>query len=72
MNEDTKQKTRCPKKYALSETEVADVVGCSVVQVKKVRSKPFRINSVQAKTILAIDELANEQKSLLIYNLKQM
>lgn len=72
MNEDKTKKTRCPKKYALSESEVAEILGCSVVQVKKVRSKNRPVNSPQAKTIVAIDELANKQKSLLIYNLKNL
>lgn len=70
MNKNKIKKTRCPKNYAISESEIADILGCSVVTVKAARTS--KRNSVQAKTIRAIDEIANEHKSLLIYKLKNL
>ncbi len=86
MSENTKLKTRCPKKdttstkkdislsknYMFSETEVAKLANCSVSYVKKLRSGVVDTKSNLAQRVLAIDELANNSKSILIQEIERI
>ncbi len=66
------KKTRCPKNYALSEQEVANIVPCSVSLVKQVRSDNSEPSGYLSKTIRAVDEIANDKREKLIENLKSL
>lgn len=72
MSKDTKLKTRCPKKYALKESEVASIAGVSVSYVKKLRAATVNTETPQAQRVLTIDELANQNKSNLIQEIKRI
>lgn len=69
---DTKEKTRCPKNYTLSEVEVAKLAGCSVSYVKKIRTAECSLNTPLAKRVLEIDKIAIEGKSLLIKEIERV
>ena len=72
MTKDTKRKTRCPKNYTLSEVEVANLAGCSVSYVKQIRLGTCNLDTPLAKTVLEIDKIAIEGKSLLIQEIERV
>lgn len=72
MIKDTTKKTRCPKKYALTESELANLAQCSVSYVKKIREGKCEINSALAKRVVAIDEIAETNKDLLISEIERI
>lgn len=69
---DMSKKSRCPKNYALSEQQVAEIIPCSTSLVKKVRSGDRSTKGYLAATVLAIDEIANNKREKLIENLKSL
>lgn len=72
MNKYITKKTRCPKNYTLSEIEVSILAGCSVSYVKKLRANTVNTKSRKAQQILAIDQIANDGKSLLIKEIERI
>lgn len=56
----------------LSEKEVAALAGCSITYVKKVRNGSVDIKSPLSLRIAAIDETAQEGKSLLIKEIERV
>lgn len=72
MSENTKIKSRCPKNYAFSEKEVSAISSVSVSYVKKLRAGLVSTKSAKAQRVLEIDKIANENKSLLIQEIKRI
>lgn len=72
MSKDKIKKTRCPKNYALKETEVATLGGVSVSYVKKIRAGFAQPNTPKAQRVLVIDKIANQNKSTLIQEIERI
>jgi predicted transcriptional regulator len=72
MSKDKNKKSRCPKNYAFSEKEVASISSVSVSYVKKLRSGNVSMKSAKAKRVLEIDQIANENKNLLIQEIQRI
>ena len=66
------KKSRCTKKYQLTALEVADIAGCSVSYVKKLRAELVDNKSNLAKKVIDIDRIANDGKSLLIQEVERI
>ena len=72
MSKYKNKKSRCPKKYDLTAKEVSKLAGCSVSAVKQIRTGNYSAqDSSLAKRVLAIDEVANSSKSLLIKEIEK-
>lgn len=66
MIKDKNKKTRSTKKYRLTAQEVADMTGCSVSYVKKLRADLVSKNSPLARQVLAVELLAEDGGNALI------
>lgn len=66
-------KTRCTKnKYQLTSHEVAEIAGCSVSYVKKLRAGLVNDKSKLAQKVLSVDVIAQDGKSLLIQEIERI
>lgn len=73
MRKDKNKKSRCPKKYNMTAKEVSKLVGCSVSAVQQIRIGNYVApESLLAQRVLAIDEVANQSKSLLIQEIEKV
>ncbi|WP_143960264.1 hypothetical protein [Litoribacter populi] len=71
MTKDKNKKTRRTKKsYRFSAQEVAELVGCSVSYVKKLRAGVVAKDSPMAQKVLTVDQVADDSNSLLLNKLK--
>jgi len=55
----------------LTAKEVAKLAGCSTSYVKQIRAGVCDLSTELAKRVLAIDEIADESKSLLIKEIEK-
>lgn len=72
MNKDKNKKTRCTKNYRLTASEVADIAGCSVSYVKKLRTGLVDQKSPLAQRVIAVDVLAEDGSNLLIKEIERI
>lgn len=72
MNEDKNKITRCTKKYRLTASEVADMVGCSISYVKQLRVGAVNNKSAMARQVIAVDLLANDGGNALVKEIERI
>lgn len=72
MIKDKNKKSRCPKKYRLTASEVAEIVGCSVSYVKQLRCGAVAKSSEMAREVLAVDLLAEDGTNHLIKEIERI
>lgn len=72
MHKDKNKKTRCTKNYRLTASEVADLAGCSVSYVKKLRAGLVDQKSPLAQRVLAVDMMAEDGSNLLIKEIERI
>lgn len=72
MTKDKNKKTRSPKKYRLTASEVAEIVGCSESYVKQLRCGVVPKTSPMAREVLAIDLLAENGTNHLIKEIERI
>lgn len=73
MSKDTIKKTKRTKKYyRLTAEEVAELAGCSVSYVKKLRADLVSKNTPLAKQVLSIELLANDGHKAVIKEIERI
>lgn len=72
MTKDKNKKTRSPKNYRLTATEVAEMAGVSVSYVKKIRAGLVNKDTPLARQVLAVDLLANDGTNALIKEIERL
>ncbi|MGY6521981.1 MAG: hypothetical protein ACXIUD_09650 [Mongoliitalea sp.] len=73
MSKDTRKKTKRTKKfYRLTAEEVAELAGCSVSYVKKLRAELVNTNTPLAKQVLAIELLSNDGHKAVIKEIERI
>jgi len=75
MSKYKNKKSRSAKNKAnhtLTAKEVAGIAGCSVSYVKQIRAGHVNAESALAKKVLAVDQLADGSKGLLVEEVKRI
>lgn len=73
MSKDTRKKTKRTKKYyRLTAEEVAELAGCSVSYVKKLRADLVSKNTPLAKQVLSIELLVNDGHKAVIKEIERI
>ena len=75
MSKDIENKSKGRKKYPLEAEEVAEILDVSTSLVKKVRRaevSKISVDADNAKKIIIVDAIAQQNKSLLIKEIKKV
>jgi hypothetical protein len=73
MNKDKPNKSRCTKKkYRITASEVAELCGCSVSYVKKLRAGHVDNTSPLARQVAAVDLLAASGTDAMIQEIERL